>query len=232
MVETSKYGREIRAREEADSLLFFVDLEPLTEAFGFTVVRRKKKFGIYRCQEMIVKPIFDEVVICSEHLAMLKINGEYACFDLSSKHLSTDFEYVSYKCVNEYAKLYTNPTRCSLYEAKHRRILSGERLYEDFNLKDFSTEYIWARRGLFYDYIHRGSGEIVVLPNIVMAYDTPVGMFGKNGLGKVTFYNETGTADWVKLRTAVLCKEGHLTLSNYTLNIQNIIDIYGNILNI
>lgn len=210
MVETSKYDREIKARAETDSRSFFVDLESLSETFGFTVVRRKKRFGICRGQETVVKPIFDEVEICSERLAMLGINGEYACFDLSVKRLSTDFEYVSYKCENGYAKLYGTPTTCCLYDTESQRVLSGERLYEDFNLKDKTTEYIWARRGSYYDYIHRHSGDVIVLPCVVMAYDTPSGMFGKNQFGRVTFYDKTGTADWGMLRSAVLDGEGIL----------------------
>lgn len=97
---------------------------------------------------------------------------------------------------------------------------------------DLSIEYIWAKRGRFYDYIHRASGAVISLPGIIMAYDTQYGIFGLDEYNRVCKFNENGLGCHWDLRQSVKKQGGYLTLHNHTYNIEHIIDIYGNILNV
>ena len=57
-------------------------------------------------------------------------------------------------------------------------------------------------------------------------------MFGKNENGTISLFEESGIYNVIRLRQMVCEAGGYLTLTNYTYNIQHVIDVYGNILNI
>ncbi len=104
--------------------------------------------------------------------------------------------------------------------------------YDDYNRVAPHTEYIWVRRGQYYDYVHRTTATVVRLPAVVLAYDSDTGMFGREDNDVVTFYDKHGNADMEGLRRRVREAGGYLALDNYTLHIKHYIDIYGNILNL
>lgn len=65
-----------------------------------------------------------------------------------------------------------------------------------------------------------------------MAYDTLYGMFGKDEFGKISYFEESGIENNIELRKAVSEAGGYLSLTNLAFRVEDVIDVYGNILNI
>ena len=57
-------------------------------------------------------------------------------------------------------------------------------------------------------------------------------MYGRDTNNKVLYFDESGVEDGIMLRKQVIDAGGYLKLTNYTYNLEDIIDVYGNILNV
>lgn len=222
----------IEERKKRDSELFFITPIVVSSKFNIGVIKRKSYFGVLFDAEMVLLPIYDDVVVVAESVVALKINGKYSLYDITDGKIITDFYYIAIEAVGAYWKLFGESGEFIVYDTLNKKIIYASGVYEEYNLKCIATEYCWAKRGNFFDYIHRVSGRCISLPGILMAYDTEFGMFGMNNENVVIYFDEYGYKDNLKLRKLVFEAGGYLTLNNYTYNIQHIIDVYGNILNV
>ncbi len=223
----------IAERRNVDNELFFVNLVYVSSQYGYDIVRRKKWYGVREGNNIVVSPLYDEVQLYPNGLVVLKIEGVCACHDIKSNQPVLGFEYLRIDYTDGFLKLYHQSLqRYGIFELANNRMLAECDRYEDYNLKDNSTEFLWAKRGKYYDYIERKTGRIFGLPTITMAYDTPTGMFGKDERDVVSVYSVAGFADRERLREIVQQEKGYLSLNNYTYHLTHIIDINGNVLNI
>ena len=222
----------IKKRKKENQDLFFLPIVKITSYSTYTIIKRNKWFGVMRQEKIIVSPIYDNIKLLSNSYAILKIEDMAACFNLATQQFVTTFEYHHISCVNNYLKLYKKSNCCGIFDLEENRLIVKCDLYNDFNLKDRNTKYMWARCDNHFHFINRRTGKIFRLHGISIAYDTPFLMIGKDEQDIVCVYNEDGVQDFLMLRKIVQKEGGYMTLYNYTYNIQHIIDINGNILNI
>lgn len=223
----------IEQRIKKDLELFFVDYTIETSKFGLNIIKKKTFYGVLYKGEIVVPVIYDDIVIITNTTVAVKVNNKYSLYDIHRNEYITTFSYTSLQCIGSYWKLNNNSNNMILFDTLRRKILNISDNYDEYNLKCDNTEYCWARRGRYFDFIHRSSGNCISLPGIVLAYDTEFGMFGKDEVEEtVSFFDEFGVEDSYTLRKIVAEAGGYLTLINYTYNIEHIIDVYGNILNI
>ena len=101
------------------------------------------------------------------------------------------------------------------------------------NTKPNQTEYIWAKKGEYFDCIERSSSKLICLQgSVIMVYDTNEGIFGRCGQYKVCYFDRYGVNQPIELRRIVMEAGGYLELQNHTFNIQHYIDVNGIILNL
>lgn len=222
----------IREREKIDKDLFFLPIEKITSDSPYTIIKRNKRLGIIKDDMVIVSPIYDNVRLLVNNYAILEIENAVACYDLVTQLFVTTFEYHHILCVNNYLKVYKDSNLCGIFDLVEKKQIVRCGLYEDFNLKDRNTKYMWAKYDKYFHFINKHTGKIIRLQGISMAYDTPFLMMGKDERDTVSVYNEEGRQDLLLLRRIVQKEGGYMTLYNYTYNIQHLIDINGNVLNI
>ncbi len=227
-----KINAIIKRRKKIDAELFFVDTIIVSSMGNIDIIKKKKFYGVSLNDEIIISPIYDEIVIITDSIVSMRIENRISLYDIIRKKPITEFDYTSLAQVGTYCKLNKNSDYFILYDTQNGKMFNIDGYYEEYNLKHLYTEYCWVRKGRFYDYIHRQSGKRISLPGIIMAYDTEFGMLGKDEFGKVSYFEETGVENNLKLRELVSQAGGYLTLINYTYNVEHIIDVYGNILNI
>lgn len=225
-------NRVIAERLAKDNELFFVDSFVIDSKYGKNIIRKKKFQGVKGDIGILIPPIYENIEIVSKDIAIVKLLDAFALFSLSESQRLSEFEYSSIHISNNLIVLNKEAGRSSIFNLNTSKFLYRAGDYDEFNLKDASTEYIWARRNTFFDYIHRESGRVISLPGIIMAYDTQHDIFGLDEHNRVCKFNENGVEDPWELRQSVQIQGGYLALRNYTYNIEHIIDIYGNILNI
>lgn len=224
--------RIIGERLAKDNELFFVDPSVIDSKFGKAIIRKKKFQGVKGDDGIIIHPIYENIDIISKDIAIVRLLDTFAIFSLSKGERLSEFEYSSVHISNDMIVLNKGIGRSAIYNLNTSKFLHQSGDYDEYNLKDVSTEYVWARRNDFFDYIHRASGRVISLPGIIMAYDTQYDIFGLDEHNRVCKFNENGVETHWGLRQSVQMQGGYLTLHNYTYNIEHIIDIYGNILNI
>lgn len=222
----------ISDRLAKDNDLFFVDTSIVDSKFDKEVIRKKDLYGVQYNGCILLQPIFENIEIVSRDIAIVQVLNRFAIYSLSNCQKLSDFEYPSIRVSNDMIVLSKANGRSSLFNLNTSEFILQSCDYEEFNTKDNSTEYLWASKNGFYDYIHRSTGRIVSLPGVTMAYDTKHGIYGRDIHNKICKFNEHGVADYVELRLTVQKAGGYLTLHNYTYNIEHVIDIYGNIINI
>lgn len=222
----------ISERLAKDRDLFFVDIVVIESKFGKDIISKKKLQGVKCNNCILLHPIYENIELVSKDIAIVKLLDYFALFSLIDGQRLSEFEYCSVHVSNDMVVLHKGNGRCAIYNLNTSKFLYQTPDYDEFNLKDSSTEYVWARRNAFFDYIHRESGKVISLPGVIMAYDTEHEMFGLDEHNKVFNFNEHGLEDFWQLRRIVLKEGGFLTLRNKTYKIEHIIDMYGNILNI
>lgn len=227
-----KVNRIIADRLAKDNELFFVNSSVIDSKYGKDIIRKKKFQGVKGNNGILIHPIYEDIEIVSSEIAIVKIMDTFAIFSLSEGQRLSEFEYSSVHISNDMIVLNKGNGRSAIYNLNTSKFLHQTGDYDEFNLKDSSTEYVWARRNTFFDYIHRESGRVISLPGIIMAYDTQHDIYGLDEHNRVCKFNEDGVENHWELRQSVQSQGGYLVLRNYTYNIEHIIDIYGNILNI
>lgn len=222
----------INQRLKYDSEIFFVDTKIVSTEFNMTIIKKKQRYGVSLNSEIVIPPIYDEIVVLTHSTVAIKINNRISLYNISRKKTITDFLYNSMEHIGSYWKFSNDSSSFLILDTIREQFINNNGEYDEYNLRCNHTEYCWARRGRFFDFIHRETGKCFSLPGIVMAYDTEAGMFGKNENGTISLFEESGIENVMRLRQIVYEAGGYLTLTNYTYNIQHVIDVYGNILNI
>lgn len=220
----------IEKRLKNDSELFFVDEVVVTEECGCCISRRKSFFGLKKHGRELLHHVFDEIKVLNENLVVTRIGSCFALFNLSNNQWLCDFDYAYVKRHNDFLHLIsTNGINC-WFDISHMRFISG---YDEINSKpNNQTDFFWARKGRFYDFIHRKTGDVVSPPGVIMAYDTETGIFGRCNHFKVSYFDNTGLEKPEELRRIVMNAGGYLELQNHKFNIQHFIDVNGIILNL
>lgn len=222
----------ISNRIRYDSEIFFVDTSVVSTVFDITIIRKKQYYGISLNGEIVLPPIYDEIVVLTHSTVAIKIKDRISLYNIHSNISISDFSFKSLECIGSYWKLNKDSGSFIIFDTIKDICFNNDGRYDEYNLRCNHTEYYWAKRGRFFDFIHRETGKNFSLPGIVLAYDTEVGMFGMNENGTVSLFDESGLENVIRLRKIVYEAGGYLTLTNYTYNIQHIIDVYGNVLNI
>lgn len=222
----------INHRLKYDSEIFFVDTKIVSTEFNMAIIKKKQYYGVSLNSEIVIPPIYDEIAVLTHSTVAIKIKNRISLYDISRKRSITEFSYNSMEHIGSYWKFNNDFGTFLIFDTIREKLFNNKCGYDEYNLKCDYTEYCWVRRGRFFDFFHRETGKSFSLPGIVMAYDTEVGMFGKNENGTISLFEESGIENVMRLRQIVSEAGGYLTLTNYTYNIQHIIDVYGNILNI
>ena len=231
MCENLNIRKEIKIREQKDDNLFYVNTIIVHSQDGFDIIKKKKFYGVSANGDIILQPIFDEIIILTSSTISAKICDYIALYSSDKKAWITHFKYTLIDKIETYYRLFVDAKSFVLFDTLSNKVLPNINSYDEFNLKQRNTEYCWARKGRFYDFIHRQSWKCISIPAMVMAYDTDCGMFGMDENGTVSLYDKTGRKNNFELRKIVLKEGGYLALFNYTYNIEHVIDVYGNILN-
>lgn len=218
-----------RKRRNAD--LFFIDVCTTGRDQGYEYTKRKKHYGLSHQGVSVIEPIYDKVQCLSKETAVLWIYDDIAVYNIKDREFISQFDYVDISKDGIYWKLRKASNIISLYDSERNQFL-GDYGYSDYGIKQTNSQYFWAKRGRFFDFIKRETGQVISLPGVIMAYDTQYGMFGKDESGKISYFEESGRENVSKLRKLVSESGGHLSLTNLTFKVEDIIDVYGNILNI
>lgn len=221
----------INERKKRDADLFFVDVIVIGYEYGYEYTKRKKYYGLSLNGVTVIEPIYDKVVCLSTETVALQIYDKIAVFSIKDSEFISQFDYVDISKDGIYWKLKNTSNTISLYDIDKNQFL-GDFGYSAYGIRQINSQYFWAKRGKFFDYIKRETGQVISLPGIIMAYDTQYGMFGKDELGKISYFEESGIENVSKLRKVVSEAGGYLTLTNLVFRVEDIIDVYGNILNI
>lgn len=217
-------------RKKRDDNLFFLPMNAVFVAEELMVVKRKCHFGLQHTDKKEILPtVFDEIRILYANLVSLKVKDSWALYDCSQNKLISDFEYIKIEKNGIFVELSCYNSK-GWYDPVLNRYMARTG-YDQINLLEQQTEYLWAKKGKFFDFIHRETGRLVSPSGVIMAYDTPSGMFGLNEHNHVCYYTETGSSSPDKLRDKIIKAGGHMTLQNLTFRIEHVIDVYGNILN-
>lgn len=222
----------INNRIKYDSEIFFVDMNVVSTVFDVTIIKKKQYYGVSLNREIVLPPIYDQIVVLTHSTVAIKIKDRLALYNIHRNVSITDFSYKSMERIGSYWKFNNDSGLFLIFDTTREISFNNKGRYDEYNLRCDHTEYCWVRRGRFFDFIHRETGKNISLPGVVMAYDTETGMFGKNENGTVSLFDESGIENVIRLRKIVCEAGGYLTLTNYTYNIQHVIDVYGNILNI
>lgn len=216
-------------RISRDNDLFFVETAVVDSRYGLNVIRRKKRYGI----ASLIPPVFDEVMVMSPLVVAAKLDGAYAIYAVKDPASPLcDFECNAMNPSGDMLLMHMLDGKTSLLDMSRAKFVLQHRDYEEYNLRAGHTQYLWARRGRFYDFIHRESGRLISLPGVIMAYDSDLGIWGQDERGRVGVFTENGTVDPDCLRAEAIAHGGYISLTNYTYNLNHVIDVYGNILNI
>lgn len=221
----------INERKRRDADLFFVDVRTIGHEYGYEYIKRKKYYGLRFNGVIVIEPIYDKVLCLSTETAALNLHDKIAVYNIKNREFISQFDYIDISKEGIYWKLKKTSHSISLYDTEGDNFL-GDYGYSDYGIQLSNSQYFWAKRGKFYDYIKRETGQIISLPGVIMAYDTQYGMFGKDEFGKISYFDESGIENVSKLRKIVSDAGGYLTLTNLTFRVEDIIDVYGNILNI
>lgn len=221
----------IDKRMRRDSELFFIELCLVGFDFGYSIVKRKKFQGLTSNGNVLIAPIYDEVRCLSNNVVALKLDNRYAMYNIDKKVFVSQFEYITLIREESFWKLIKESNEVSLYDSEKDQFLVSLG-YTEYGIRQRTSQYFWAKRGLFFDYVKRESFQIISLRGVIMAYDTPYGMFGKDEHGKISYFEESGIENKFKMRHIVSEAGGYLVLNNFTYKIEDVIDVYGNILNI
>jgi len=221
----------LEERLKKDSAMFFVDTIVVNEECGYYISQRKALLGLKKSGQEILHHVYDEVRVINENLVVTRIDSCFALFNLSNNQWMCDFNYVKVKQHNDFLELISTNDIHYWFDISHLRFISRVG-YDDINTKPNHTEFLWAQKGHFFDYIHRKTGDIVSPPGVIMAYDTETGIFGRCNHFKVSYFDKTGLDNPEELRKIVMNAGGYLELQNHTFNIQHYIDVNGIILNL
>lgn len=221
----------LKDRKKYDDEIFYRPLIAESEKDGISIVRRKKWRGVEKDGMLMLSPLYDEVSVLSDRLVILTVGNKQALYDTEINQLLSDFGHVTTETVEDYIVLATEDGRKDIWHIPDCSNLICQGDYEEYNLKDPNTEYVWCRRGKYYDYICRATGEIVGMAGVIMAYDTEYGIFGRVEGDKVVYVERGIGVKMCDLRKRVMEAGGYLRLCNHTYNLQHVIDVYGNILN-
>lgn len=217
-----------RTKENED--MFFVKAVPVTQAGNYTVIRRRKLFGLTDSTgtEVLI-PIYDSIKVFDNDMALVAVGTDGALFRLPSGKRLTEFRYSKAGYENGLLVLFSSDGTRSYFNPDNGcSIGSG---YDRVSSYPNALGFRWAMRGRCFDYVSDNGGHKVSLPTVTMAYDCDEGLFGLGGFGTVKCFANDGTEDFLKLRRIVIENGGHLSLQNKDLAIEHIIDVYGNILN-
>ena len=220
----------LRRRQIEDDRIFFVERAIVSEAGEYSVMQRRNWKGICCHGETLLPTIYDDVAIIDETTAVVTVNGQRAAYHLSRRSLLTDYEYEEIAKVPYYNYLYLlRDSKRGVYDLSASSLILSPEYVEISN--DFSSQYLWVKRNRYYHFVNLQTGKFCSMPNLILAYDSPDGMFGLCENGKVSYFTENGTSDYDKFRTIVIRHGGHLTLQNFNDRLTHIVDIYGNVLN-
>ncbi|MCD8289987.1 MAG: hypothetical protein LUC91_00615, partial [Prevotella sp.] len=185
--------------------LFYTNVEPVRDSYGHTVTKRGEMFGLQTDGQDVLSTVFDRVEIISDMFASLSIGGLSAAFHIPSRSYISDFKYAKIFHDGNFLILSWENGLNDLFSIVQNKILLEGSLYDEYNLKCDNTEYLWAKRGKSFDFIHRQTGRVIQLADMRMAYDTEFGMVAQNKYGVVSCYDENGTEHYKWLRELV-CK--------------------------
>lgn len=233
-MKTSSTDKLLEVRKARSEALHFLPVKTLSCHYErYCIVLRNRLQGIrsLRTGEDCVPTIFDEISIFPDAIASLTVEGRVAIYDLAAQKFLTDFDYVSVqKTAGGLLVLKCSDGSCGLYNIKERKLLLSSG-YDEFS--PATNDYIWAKCGKHYSYIHRETGQVICPPCLIMAYDFPnIGLWGCNEAGIVSAYTTSGSPDPITFRRAVVDAGGFLHLHNYAYKIEHIVDVYGHILNV
>lgn len=220
----------LRQRQIEDDRIFFVERAIVSEVGEYSVVQRRNWKGICCHGETLLPTIYDDIVVIDATTAVVTVKGQCAAYHLYRQSLLTGYEYEEIIKVPYYNYLYLlRDSKRGVYDLSASSLLLSPQFDEISN--HFSFQYLWVKRNRYYHFVNLQTGKFCSMPNLILAYDSPDGMFGLCENGKVSCFTENGTSDNDMFRAIVIKHGGHLTLQNFKDRLTHIVDIYGNVLN-
>ena len=65
----------INQRLKYDSEIFFVDTKIVSTEFNMTIIKKKQRYGVSLNSEIVIPPIYDEIVVLTDSTVAIKIKN-------------------------------------------------------------------------------------------------------------------------------------------------------------
>lgn len=227
---TPELRKTIELRKEKNNQLFYISTEVIMTSGEYEVVRKKKLIGLNNRAGFVFEPIYDEIQFLNDYLCKIRVEDFWGLADCRTSKILLDFGYTEISLlIDGMVETVNQDGLKGLYDTKiMKEIIPPD--YEEFG-SPIGVEYIWIRKGKFYDFIEKSSGRVIRIGGLSKVYDSRFGMFGVNDSGRVIMIGPDGYENPHLLRKTVIDAGGYLCLKNYLNKTEDYIDVYGNILN-
>lgn len=200
----------------------------------YNIVNRKGMIGVDNCKGVhVCLPIYDEISsVFDEGTLLIKICNIFGIFSLKTKKMEVLPNFDSVIIHNEHRTIEVIKNgKHGLWDDKECRLVIPAE-FEDVTVSTYYP-YLWIKKSqTLFDFIEKTTGQLVNVPNAIMAYESCDGMFVQSKqTSRVMAINANGYADILALRRSVITTHGRKILKNNKYKIQDVVDIYGNILN-
>ncbi len=218
-------------RQETDENQFFIPFSKLSSEGPLTIIGRKGRLGVAKGAIVTVPTLYDEVRIITLDLCALRVEKLWAMADPQTGDRITPFRYSDIG-LEQYGSVpvTSRDGGKGIFDCDRRRESVAPE-YDETSMAP-GTEYVWVRRNGTFGFTERATGRYIPAGGLIKPYDTPEGMIGLNELGRVMAFTSGGYESPSLLRMMVMDAGGHLALRNYSLHDEDIIDVYGNIVNV
>jgi len=214
-----------------DRNLFYID-KIMVEANGCVkIVKRKQFVGLQYGTEEVLPTVFDSISFISDGIVEAQIKGLTGLFSVDSN--TWLFEPNQYQL--KIPKNFENVIEIKSDKGFGLFSIRGNRMVvpPEYNETTYSDicEFLWVRIGDYFHFIKNGSSTLYSATDAMMAYDTDKGMWVKHSDGRVALLNNAGNDDIKAYRRKLIENHGRVKLQNIKLNIVDICDIYGQVIN-
>lgn len=199
----------------------------------YNIISRKGMIGVDDCEGLhVCLPVYDEIIsVFGGGTLLIKICDTYGIFSLKTKKMEVLPDFDSVIVYDEYQTIEVIKNgKHGLWDDRECRLVIPVE-YEDVTVVAYYP-YLWVRKSqILFDFIERATGQLMNVPDAIMAYESRDGMFVQyRQTGRVIAVNANGYVNVLALRRSVITAHGRKVLKNKKYKIKDIIDIYGNIL--
>lgn len=221
-------------RRQRDAKIFYIDPERVTDAAaaddGIAIFRRKKLFGLFRAGTEVLPCIYDAIEPLGDAFYLISVQGQQALYDLTAGRFITGYDVAAVSRSAGSLRLTGADGKCGLLDTYSRAMIVPP-VYDEVGDLNYSSPYVWVRRGDSFHYVRVADGCLLSMPMLVMAFDGGDGLYGMRSDGTVALFSEQGTSLLMEYRRRCIAAGGRIRLQNFVRRLEVVADVYGNIIN-